>query len=127
MSSSRDRARDLRYGRRGGRWATDATGKVDEILDTFDRLRQSSDDWPDLSDAGPGALPAEGAARMAHARARAGLELTRADRAALRAFPRPASGLLRGELLEELDPQILAGPGAEGLAPGPPRVEPEAP
>lgn len=117
---SQNAARDLRYGRRGGRWANDVSGNVETILDGFDALRQSSPDWPDPSSNQTREPETEeeweGRSRLAQARALAGLELNPTDRRALELCPRPPSAFRPGVLLEP----ISWGPGDEALAPGPP-------
>ncbi|MBP7594326.1 MAG: hypothetical protein KA755_01605 [Candidatus Microthrix sp.] len=97
MTSS---ARDLRYGRRGGRWATSENGHLDEVLATFAAARRSEgDDWPKLQNDTDRLRPStteewQGLARQARARDLAGVELTALDREALEMYPNPPSGLL---------------------------------
>jgi hypothetical protein len=42
VSSGKDAVRDLRYGRRGGRWANEQSGKVGEVLDSLHRERMAA-------------------------------------------------------------------------------------
>lgn len=93
-------ARDIRYGRRGGRWADGDAGSLDEVLDAFAAARRSmGDDWPQPQDRTARLRPTttegwEGRARMAEARRAAGLELNDLDREALDMVPDPPSGVL---------------------------------
>lgn len=106
MTSS---ARDVRYGRRGGRWADASAGKVaaalaeiDEArtrarrLDRSDPLADGAKRWPDPHthiSRPVGDDEWEGRARMAAARESAGLDLNDIDRQALVRFPNPRSGV----------------------------------
>lgn len=121
MSTGREAARDLRYGRRGGRWASSATGKTDEILATFARLRNDpSVDWPDRTAAGPStpSTPEEwnGRARIAQALVDAGSPLTPTDAEALSRVPNPTSAF---DLEALFGDAFVAGRGRP-LAPGVP-------
>lgn len=52
MSAGKAAARDLRYGRRGGRWGDASAGDVEKTLDDLHRIRLDSlkrDDWPAAS------------------------------------------------------------------------------
>lgn len=97
MTSS---ARDLRYGRRGGRWADGDAGELDQVLDAFAAARRAAgDDWPKPQDRTAHLRPTtnegwQGLARMATARRAAGLDLTTLDREALDMYPDPPSGVL---------------------------------
>lgn len=120
MTSS---ARDLRYSRRGGRWADPGRTDADELLTLFADLREKNrrldrtdplperartdgqagtvpvKRWPDPPDWQANNRPStveewEGAARMAKARDRAGIPLNGLDREALDRCPNPPSGLL---------------------------------
>lgn len=96
MTSS---ARDLRYGRRGGRWASDETGELDEVLDAIDAARRAKgDDWPKPHDRTARLRPEttvewQGLARQALARDAAGVALSDLDREALDMYPNPPSGV----------------------------------
>lgn len=77
-------AADILYGRRGGHW-TDHTAAADALA-TIDRLRTrmtAEGTWP-TSMPGPADLPWDGQARMARARADAGLPLSDRDVEALK-------------------------------------------
>ena len=93
-------ARDLRYGRRGGRWASDETGKLDEVLAAIDAARRAKgDEWPQPHDRTARLRPStsegwQGRARMAAARRAAGLDLNDLDLEALAMWPDPPSGVL---------------------------------
>jgi hypothetical protein len=80
------KARDVAYGRRAGRWANDQAPSLDKLR------RTHTADWPehDLPDRGP-STPAEweGLARMAAARRAAGQPLTNNDELALTRYPHP--------------------------------------
>lgn len=129
-----DAARDLRYGRRAGRWASDLAGNVKSILADFDRLRHDPDvDWPNPAEAGPHrpSTPDEwnGRARLAQARADAGLPLNSLDAEALSRVPNPTStfdpNVPFGEAFAADRGWPLApgappsGDGARGSVPGP--------
>lgn len=119
MSHGKDAARDLRYGRRGGRWADDGTGYLlDELAAHREAHQRRHDDepcdqghidkgrapycpWchPELHDTaldGPGAVRPDtddgwvGRARMAAAKHAAGGTLTDLEAEALRMHPEPA-------------------------------------
>ena len=134
MSTGREAARDLRYGRRGGRWASSAAGNVAEILAYFDRLRHDPDvEWPDRGIAGPTrpSTPEEwnGRARIAQALVDAGSPLTPTDAEALARVPNPTStfdpNVPFGEAFAAGRGRPLApgvppsGDGTRGSVPGP--------
>lgn len=111
-------ARDLRYGRRAGRWAGAEAGQVGAIVALFvderARARDRGEPWPDPDLSSKVRLPEgpeewQGRARLARARALAGLELNETDRAALRSYPNPPSAIFAGELLPSLD-ELLEPP-----------------
>lgn len=98
-------ARDLLYGRQGGRWVDDGH-QPGKLLDQIRQLRERSKQadrtdprkdgtkrWPDLLDLEPEPpdSPAgwEDRARMADARQAAGADLDSVDREALRRYPNP--------------------------------------
>lgn len=101
-------ARDLRYGRRGGRWADNDAGQ--DLAAWMDRTRthhrhldrtepraDGTKRWPDRHDAAARLRPTttaewEGAARMA--KARRPEDRNALDREALERVPNPPSGLL---------------------------------
>lgn len=93
-------ARDVRYGRRGGRWADGDAGSLDEVLDAFAAARRSAGDrWPKPQDRTAHLRPTsnegwQGLARMALARRAAGLDLAPLDLEALDMYPDPPSGVL---------------------------------
>lgn len=116
-------ARDLRYGRRGGRWADPDRTDATETARIFANLREKNhrldrdDPLPgrDRTDGQPGTVPVrrwpdptdwqannrpetvdewQGRARMAAARRAAGLDLDEVDLEALEMWPDPPSGLL---------------------------------
>ena len=109
MTTGREAARDLRYGRRAGRWGNEWTGRVAELLAALDRdrtrareldrtdpLPDGSKRWPDRHDFEARNRPTtreqwQGLARMAKARHAAGLPLSDLDAEALDRHPKPAS------------------------------------
>lgn len=105
MAHGREAARDLRYGRQGGRWLPPGVTPGTAVAD-LDRLRrrhraahrenpEAVKPWPDASSAPDLGNPDnaacgmtwEGLARMAHARWAAGAELTAHDLEAIRRHP----------------------------------------
>lgn len=119
MAHGKEAARDLRYGRRGGRWADDDTGTIaDDVADLrnahqrrhtdqpcdqhrIDQGKAPSCPWchPELLDTvldGPGGrrptgdVEWEGLARMADAKRAAGGTLTDLEAEALDRHPAPA-------------------------------------
>lgn len=84
-------ARDIHYGRRGGRWAEADTGRLANELAA---AREAAEDWPDS--AADSWRPQsredwEGRARMAAAKADAGGALDALDVEALARIPEPPS------------------------------------
>lgn len=140
MTTGREAARDLRYGRRGGRWGNEWTGRVAELLASFDRDRTRAreldrtdplpprelDDgtlvpvrrWPELASSTSRRPSTDeewnGRARMALARRNAGLDLDELDVEALDRIPHPTSSLIPGALF----PDSSSGLREPALAPG---------
>lgn len=95
MTAGRAAARDLRYGRRGGRWA-EGTGSLEALeeiaalrartIDAHRRDPKKNPPWPshDVEDRAPKTAEEwQGRARMARARQAAGVPLDHVDRMAL--------------------------------------------
>jgi hypothetical protein len=146
MSHGREAARDLRYGRRGGRWADSGSGHLLEELadakaahrcDTPKAAASCALCTPGLNDQTLVPRPTDetgwrAAARMAHARAAAGAPVSDLDREAMLRHPRTPSLWPDGEPYgDPVDPATLPavagrGPstvGADGLPAAAPTAE----
>ena len=89
-------ARDIHYGRRGGRWAEADTGR---LADELAAARDAADDWPETVAAGWRPSTWEdwsGRARMAAAKADAGGVLDVLDVEALARVTEPPSCFVDG-------------------------------
>ena len=105
MSTGKAAARDIRYGRRGGRWADEGSTRADDALASIAAMREKTiaaherdpkknPPWPSLVDDVREPKTDEewaGRARMARARQAAGVHLDHLDRVALRRVDGAAS------------------------------------